>query len=148
MYEDCETYYKHFIDKFKNVYAFPIIRVKKRYRNRLPWLTSCVKESIKHKNKLFKISRRHPTAHCKTVYKDYRNKITALLRIAEKQFYQGQIIENKNNLRKTWGIIKQVINKTKIKKFVINSYPGKIKLQILKPLQMHLITTLSMLDLH
>ena len=33
------------------------------------------------------------------------------MRIAEKQFYQGQIIENKNNLRKTWGIFKQVINK-------------------------------------
>ena len=127
VYEDCETYYKHFIDKFKNVYdhVFPIIRVKKRYRNRLPWLTTGLKESIKHKNKLFKISRRHPTAHNKTVYKDYRNKITALLRIAEKQFYQGQIIENKNNLRKTWGIIKQVINKNKNNKICDKFISGK-----------------------
>ena len=69
VYEDCETYYKHFIDKFKNVYdhVIPITGVKKRYRNRLPWLTTGLKESIKHKNKLFKISRRHPTAHNKTV---------------------------------------------------------------------------------
>ena len=50
VYEDCETYYKHFIDKCKNVYdhVFPIIRVKKRYRNRLPWLITGLKESIKH----------------------------------------------------------------------------------------------------
>ena len=102
VYEDCDTYYKHFIDKFKNVYdhVFPTIRVKKRYRNRLPWLTAGLQESIEHKSKLFKISQRHPTAHNKIVYKDYRNKIIALLRIAEKQFYQGQIIENKNNLKK------------------------------------------------
>ena len=55
VYENCETYYKHFIDKFINVYdhVFQIIRVKKRYRNRLPWLTTGLKESIKHKNKFF-----------------------------------------------------------------------------------------------
>ena len=47
------------------------------------------------------------------IYKDFRNKTTALLRITEKQYYQEQIIENKNNLRKTWVIIKQVINKNK-----------------------------------
>ena len=113
VHEDCKTYYKHFTDKFKNTYdhVYPIIRVKKRYRYRLAWLTTGLKESIKHKNKLFKMSQRHPTAHNKTPYKDYRNKITALLRIAEKQFYQRQIIENKNNLRKTWGIFKQVINR-------------------------------------
>ena len=47
------------------------------------------------------------------MYKNFRNKNTALLRITEKQYYQEQIIENKNNLRKTWVIIKQVINKNK-----------------------------------
>ena len=113
VYENCETYYKHFIDEFKNIYdhVFPVIRVKKRYRNRLPWLTPGLKESIKHKNKLFKIYRKHPTAYNKMMYKDFRNKSTALLRIPEKQYYQEQIIENKNNLRKSWVIIKQVIDK-------------------------------------
>ena len=115
MYENCETYYKHFIDEFKNIYdhVFPVIRVKKRYRNRLPWLTPGLKESIKHKNKLFKFSRKYPTAYNKMMYKDFRNKTNALLRITEKQYYQEQIIENKNKLRKTWVIIKQVINKNK-----------------------------------
>ena len=47
------------------------------------------------------------------MYKDFWNKTTALLRITEKQYYQEQIIENKNNLRKTWVIIKQVLNKNK-----------------------------------
>ena len=63
---------------------FPVIKVTKRYRNRLPWLTPGLKESIKHKNKLSKISRKHPTAYDKMMYKDFRNKTTALLRITEK----------------------------------------------------------------
>ena len=124
VYENCETYYKHFIDKFKNIYdhVFPVIRVKKRYRNRLPWLTPGLKESIKHKNKL---SRKHPTAYNKMMYKDFRNKTTALLRITEKQYYQEQIIENKNNLRKTWVIIKQVMNKNKNSKICDKFTSGK-----------------------
>ena len=59
------------------------------------------------------------------MYKDFRNKITALLRITEKQYYQEQIIENKNNLRKTWVIIKQVINKNKNSKICDKFTSGK-----------------------
>ena len=55
VYENCETYYRHFIDEFKNIYdhVFPVIKVKKRYRNRLPWLTPGLEESIKHKKQTF-----------------------------------------------------------------------------------------------
>ena len=121
------TNYKHFIDEFKNIYdhVFPVIKVKKRYRKRLPWLTPGLKESIKHKNKLFKISRKHPTAYNKMMYKDFRNKTTTLLRITEKQYYQEQIIEKKNNFRKTWVIIKQVINKNKNSKICDQFSSGK-----------------------
>ena len=59
------------------------------------------------------------------MYKDFRNKTTALLRITEKQYYQQQIIENKNNLRKTWVIIKQVINKNKNSKICDEFTSGK-----------------------
>ena len=60
------------------------------------------------------------------MYKDFRNKTTALLRITEKQYYQEQIIENKNNLRKTWIIIKQVMNKNKNSKMSDKFTSGKI----------------------
>ena len=48
---------------------------------------------------------------------------TKLLKQQEKDFYQSQIVDNKNNLRKTWMIIKQVINQNKIKR-----NPGKFQL--------------------
>ena len=47
------------------------------------------------------------------------------MRIAEKQFYQGQMIENKNNMRKTLGIIKQVINRNKNSKISDKFISGK-----------------------
>ena len=46
----------------------------------------------------------------------YKNKLNTLLKIEEKKYYQSLILANKNNLKKTWGIIKQVINKSKCSK--------------------------------
>ena len=70
-YVTCESYFSHFLSIFKSVYdkSFPIIRVKKQYRNRLPWLTTGLKESIKRKNKLYQLSLRHPTVYNVTQYK-------------------------------------------------------------------------------
>ena len=103
------------MDVFRPVYneCFPVIKVKKKYRNRLHWLNDGLKTSIKHKNKLCRISIKHPTAYNITVYKVYRNRLQALLKAEEKQHYQPWVLANKDNLRKTWSIIKQVINKTK-----------------------------------
>ena len=93
------------------------MKVKTQYRNRLPWLTEGLKLSIKHKNKLYCTSLKHPTEYnINTYYKNYRNKLTSLLKIEEKNFYQNQITSNKSNLRKVWAIIKNVINKNKSKK--------------------------------
>ena len=112
-YNSCEVYFTHFFNKIKSVYdeSFPITKVKKRYRNRIPWLTSGLRESIKHKNKLYRMSLKHPTAYNETLYKQYRNMTTRLLRIEEKQYYQSQIEANRDNIRKTWMVIKQAINR-------------------------------------
>ena len=121
-YETCEAYFKHFLKMFKSVYgkSFPVIKVKKQYRKRLPWLSTGLKESIKCKNKLYRISLRHPTAYNITRYKQYRNMTTKLLKQQEKDYCQSQIVDNKNNFRKTWMMIKQVINQNEIKR-----NPGK-----------------------
>ena len=42
--------------------------------------------------------------------------VTKLLKQQEKEYYQSQIVDNKNNLRKTWMIIKKVINQNRINK--------------------------------
>ena len=114
-YENCESYFKYFMDMYKTLYdqSFPVVKVKRKYRNHLPLLTVGFKESIKKINNFYKISMKHPTAHNVTVYKNYRNMVNSLLKLEEKKYFQSMIIANKHNLRKTWMIIKQVINQSK-----------------------------------
>ena len=40
-YQDCQNYFSRFQDLFKNIYnkSFPIKKVKKQYRTRIPWLS-------------------------------------------------------------------------------------------------------------
>ena len=93
--------------------AFPKKRVKIRYNNKKPWLTDGLRKSIKMKNKLYVKSKRCPSAQNTSYYKNYRNKLCRLLRKAEKRHYNELIERNKNNLKMTWNIIKEIINKRK-----------------------------------
>ena len=115
LYRHCQAYMSNFLKIFKNIYeeSFPLTKVKLQYRSRLPWLSDGLKASIKRKNKLYLTSLKHPTLYNILKYKQYKNKLTALLKYEEKHFYQSQMIRNKCNLRKVWIIIKQVINKTR-----------------------------------
>ena len=104
--------------------SFPVMRVRIKYRNRLPWLSDGLKSSIKLKNKLYIISLKHPTMFNVHKYKQYKNNLTSILKLEVKKFYQRQIIDNKNNWRKVWAIIMEVINKNKNSRipdqFIIN----------------------------
>ena len=46
-------------------------------------------------------------------YKNYKKKLFSIWRKEEKMYYQTESVSNKNNLRKVWTIIKQVINRKK-----------------------------------
>ena len=65
VYDTCESYFSSFMNIFKSIYneAFPVMKTKKKYRNRLPWLTAGLKESIKRKNKVYRISLKHRTSY-------------------------------------------------------------------------------------
>ena len=90
-----------------------ILTHEQRYRNRLPWLTQGLKNAIKHKNKLYKISMKYDTSFNKITYTQYKNKLTTKLRKTEKEYYKCLLETNKNNLKKTWSIIRSVINNCK-----------------------------------
>ena len=43
----------------------------------------------------------------------YRNKLNHILRSAERKYYQDLLIKHKANVKKSWQIIKGIINKRK-----------------------------------
>ena len=67
--------------------------------------------SIKHKNKLFKKYLQTKNEDTLREYKAYKNKLTSLLRISEKQYYAAKFGVYKNNLKQTWKTIKLLINR-------------------------------------
>ena len=43
----------------------------------------------------------------------YRNKLNSLLKCAEKQYIADLLESNKSNLKKTWNIMKHIVNRKK-----------------------------------
>ena len=96
---------------FYNKY-FPKIRIKKKYSNRKPWLSEALRSSIRNKNELYHKYKKIPSVKNEVIYKKYRNRLNHLLKIAEKKYYRELIISHKD-MRKSWVIIKNIINKHK-----------------------------------
>ena len=117
------TFYAHIKSCYNQ--AFPLIRMSKKSTKHAPWVTEGLRVSTRVKNKLYKRSLRHPTALNQTEYAKYRNRLTHLLRKQHRNYYESLIQQNKNNLTKTWSIIKSVINNkksiSKCSKFVNNN---------------------------
>ena len=94
--------------------CFPIKKCQKRYYNKKSWLTSALKQSIKVKNKLYVSRNKGNDIEQKIAfYKTYRNRLNHILRSAERKYYQDLLIRHKSNTKKSWNVIKMVINKRK-----------------------------------
>ena len=69
---------------------------------------------IKHTHKLNPHYKKYPSQSNKKFYKEYRNMLTRLLRRTERTYYDRLLIDNIDNLKKTWSIIiNDVINEKK-----------------------------------
>ena len=81
-YSNCNQAYSFFSDTLKRIFneSFPVQKVKKRYRNRLPWLTDGLRKSIKHKNKLYRKYLRFETSYNRKMYSVYNNKLKSILK--------------------------------------------------------------------
>ena len=84
---------------------------KLRYK---PWIRGSILDKIKVKNKKFrqfvKCKDATQKEQLKNGYKLLKNEITDLIRQGKKDYYQKYFAENKQNLKKIWAGIKEVIN--------------------------------------
>lgn len=88
--------------------VFPLRQSRPTRKASKPWLTTGLKESIHRKNKLYKLSVKRPTELNVLRYKIYRKALIKVLRKAEKDYYHTKLTELKNNLRKTWDVLKKL----------------------------------------
>ena len=120
---DAAESFTMFHKKITEVYndSFPTKIFKIGYKTRNPWLTPAFKLSIKRKNALFIKSKKHPTPENISIYKLYRNKLNSALRHAEKIHYNKRLQSKTNDMKHTWSVSKEIINRKKS-----NSYPESI----------------------
>ena len=114
---DMQSAFGMFHSKLLELYNkhFPKQRFRYRYNSRKPWLSQGLKDGIKTKNKLYIKYIKITSVYNEIKYKNYRNKLSSILRNAEKKYYSDLLTENKHNIKKTWQIMKTVINKNRVK---------------------------------
>jgi hypothetical protein len=121
----CQSAFSLFYFQYKKCFdeCFPLIKTKSTYKNKKPWLTGALKTSIKAKNKLYRKYIKSKLEQDLNTYKEYKSKLKSCLRRAERAHYDQLFTQYKSNLRKSWALIKDLINKkstNKSQSFKIN----------------------------
>ena len=113
--DDPQQAYTNFYSLYSNWYnaAFPLKNIKMGYKTRKPWLTEELKNGIKFKNKLYYRQKRSTNYELIEMYRKYKSRLQGLLIKAEKNHYDKMFKENQNNLKYSWKILKEIINKRK-----------------------------------
>ena len=109
-----DAFYKHFREEYNK--CFPLRTIKIGYKTRKPWLTQGLKTAIKNKNKLYIKYRKHKTSSNLNCYKQYKAEFCKIMKRAERTYYEESFLKCKQNLKKSWSLIKEVINKNKSQK--------------------------------
>ena len=110
---DCQKAFTFFYDNFMECfnYAYPRSNVKIGYKNKKPWLSDEIKICIKKKNDLYRRYVKSKEQNDLQIYRSFKRSLRANLRRAERDHYDQLFTLHKNNLRKSWDIIREVIHK-------------------------------------
>ena len=84
---------------------------KAKTKFNLPWLTRDLIKMINKKTRPYQQYMRKRTTLNKTKYKTLNNKLNKLLRSAKRNYYSNQLEKEKKNIKNTWKILNNVLNK-------------------------------------
>ena len=105
--------YLNFIHLFKDAFerAFPLTEAKSntKYIKQKPWVTTGFLTSSRQKSKLFKRQLNKPTVANILSYKSYLRTFSQLKRALKLKYFNDKLLENKNNMKSTWSILRQAI---------------------------------------
>ena len=79
-------------------------------------MTKGILNSIKRKNKLYRRYLRSPTLQNESYYKIFKNKLNHTIKIAKSLHYAKKLQNIKSDMKSTWKILNEVINKKSISK--------------------------------
>ena len=122
---DPSSAYDIFLRKYTDMYnrCFPLKKVKiKNNGLAKPWISKALLKSIKKKNILYRRFLSNPTSKREISYKNYKNKLSSTLRAAKRNYFEKKFGECKSNMKSTWRLLNEVINKRKSGNCVQSSF--------------------------
>ena len=89
-----------------------------------PWITKGIKASSKKKQHLYsKLKKKKRNEKTKKEYQDYKKLFESIKKWSKKLYFSKLILKYKNNIKKTWQVIKEAMGKEKCKQ---QNLPKKI----------------------
>ena len=112
---DTKKAYDNFIEIFSSLYdeCFPKKKIKKPQKYNNPWITKGIKKLSKRKQKLDEKFLRNKNEKNEKLYKSYKSLFESVKRKSKRIYYSSKILEFKNNAKKTWGVMKELIGEAR-----------------------------------
>ena len=104
------TSFQRVIDRLINTH-FKMESFTTNYKNRHPWLTGPLRSQIKAKNRMYTEAIASGSAELMDKYKKRKNEVLSLLKNTEIMYFSDQMEINKNDLNKTWKILRIILGK-------------------------------------
>ena len=104
--------------------SFPekIVKTKRKYLKREPWITNGILNSSNQKAKLYTKKLKTPNATNIQKYKLYCKIYNRVKRAAKLSHFKHMLDSNKNNIKQTWKILNQAINKQNAKPCIPDTF--------------------------
>ena len=108
-----------------------------------PYITRGIKNSIKHRNKLYAKYLDNPSDLSKAVWKRFRNKTNEIIKRSETLYYRKILSDQQNSSKNLWNTFGKILNSKKVKHNKIGSINSNgVTKQNLKISLKHLIVSL------
>ena len=112
---DCNDKYNCFIKIINELHdqCFSLTTYKiNPLKDSKPWISPTILNSVKKKNTMYKHYLKSKSPALLEAYKKYKNKLTSILRQAEKNYFADKLSEAKDNMARTWKLINKMTNKS------------------------------------
>lgn len=109
--ESYSSFHMLYTSAFYNAFPMKIIKPSRRYTKIHAWMTKGLLTSMRKKSKMYHKKVKKPTKENTEKYKSYVNLYNKLKRQMKINYYNKEISDNKNNIKKTWTILKQALGK-------------------------------------
>ena len=105
-----ESYNEFFSNLVKLLnHYFPLVKLSRSKMKNKPYITSGIKVSIKHRDRLYEKYLNNKNKYTKAAWKSFRNKLSDTIKKSEKLYYQSQLKEHSNSCQGMWKVFGKII---------------------------------------